>query len=420
MRIMTILLISLTFSSKIAHAAYSLHGFLQGNYSGRTSACNCSRLEDTYDFILGEERLQLKPEGYGGFLWGKGGFYGKIDLLHDDVTDEWGVKVREAYLDYSPGPFDMRLGRQIITWGTGDLLFLNDIFPKDWVAFLSGAPLEYMKIGSDALKLNLYPDWVDIELILIPYFERDNLPEGERLFAFNPFPLGTKRRRDEPDDPRWSNLEWALRLHRYLGSYDLSLYFTRSFFRAPGMRPDSVTSPTRVTLFYPKRQSLGFSLEGGMMGGVMGLEGSYYYSLDDVKGENPSIENSQTRYLVSYRKEVKKDLHLGLQYYGEYIHQYDEYSSSLPRGFPARERLRQNLTLRITRYLMHQTLKLSFFAIYSPDEEDFYLNPSLKYDINDHLWVEIGATWVGGDRDYTMLGQFEKNDNLYLAIRYTF
>ncbi len=48
--------------------------------------------------------------------------------------------VREAYADYSRAWLDLRLGRQIITRGVGDLVFINDVFPKDWSAFFPGGP----------------------------------------------------------------------------------------------------------------------------------------------------------------------------------------------------------------------------------------------------------------------------------------
>ena len=53
----------------------------------------------------------------------------------------------------------MRAGRQIITWGLGDLIFINDVFPKDYEAFFSGRPMEYMKKGVDGVKIGYYPSF---------------------------------------------------------------------------------------------------------------------------------------------------------------------------------------------------------------------------------------------------------------------
>ena len=40
--------------------------------------------------------------------------------------------LRMASLTFSPADWmDVRVGRQVLTWGTGDLLFLNDLFGDD-------------------------------------------------------------------------------------------------------------------------------------------------------------------------------------------------------------------------------------------------------------------------------------------------
>jgi len=40
------------------------------------------------------------------------------------------VELREGYIGYTAKIWDIRLGRQIITWGIGDLIFINDVFSK--------------------------------------------------------------------------------------------------------------------------------------------------------------------------------------------------------------------------------------------------------------------------------------------------
>ncbi|MBI4715934.1 MAG: hypothetical protein HY760_08375, partial [Nitrospirae bacterium] len=110
----------------------SLHGFVQGNMAARITAAEWPGSEGG-DFILGEERFQLKLTGSSDGA----GFFVKTDLFQDTVARTSDLDVREAYLDYSARSFDLRAGRQIITWGVGDLLFINDTFPKDYAAFFS-------------------------------------------------------------------------------------------------------------------------------------------------------------------------------------------------------------------------------------------------------------------------------------------
>jgi len=198
----------------------SLHGFVQGNYAARITAEELPGPEGG-DFLLGEERLQIKLAAASQ----GGGFFLKTDFFHDVIVRTTEMDVREAYIDYSAGPLDLRIGRQIITWGVGDLLFINDIFPKDYAAFFSGRPLEYLKIGSDAVKVNLFSDLISAEWAVIPFFQSDHLPSSNRFFLFDPFSgvSGTQRMTEEPR-AEFENTELALRLFRNLFGLDAAVY----------------------------------------------------------------------------------------------------------------------------------------------------------------------------------------------------
>src|SRR3970282_1827099 len=73
------------------------------------------------------------------------------------------------------------------------LLFANDVFPKDWVALFTGRPMEYLKVGSDALKLDLHPGGIEAEIVVLPFFQPDRYPTGDRLLLPDPFPPGRPR-----------------------------------------------------------------------------------------------------------------------------------------------------------------------------------------------------------------------------------
>ena len=69
------------------------------------------------------------------------------------TTDEIVGDLRQLRFTFRPGgSVDLRVGRQILTWGTGDLLFINDLFPKDWVSFFSGREEQYLKNPVDAAR----------------------------------------------------------------------------------------------------------------------------------------------------------------------------------------------------------------------------------------------------------------------------
>jgi len=116
---------------------------------------------------MGEERFRLELSSKSQTR--NVSFTTKTDLFHDSISDNADIDIREAYLDYGAERYDVRVGRQIITWGVSDLIFINDIFPKDYVAFFSGKPLEYLKIGSDAAKFSIYSDFASADLIVMPF-----------------------------------------------------------------------------------------------------------------------------------------------------------------------------------------------------------------------------------------------------------
>jgi hypothetical protein len=391
----------------------ALHGFVQGNYAARITGEELPGPEGG-DFLLGEERLQLKltasSQGAGFFL--------KTDFFRDAVARATDTDLREAYLDYGTGALDLRIGRQVVTWGVGDLLFINDIFPKDYAAFFSGRPLEYLKIGSDAVKLDLFSDLISVELVAIPFFQSDNLPPSQRFFMFDPFP-GVQRTTEEPR-AELGNTELALRLYRNLWGFDAAVYAYKGFFETPAMQLNNPVSPTQVTLFYPRLAVYGASVQGSALGGVVSLEAGYDDSLDDRSGRDPAIPNSMVKYLAGYQRQLWSEFTAGMQYYGEYLSDYHAYRNTLPSGFPFQDRLRQLLTVRLTQLFLYQTLRLSFFAFYSPTDQDYYFIPEVRYSFTDALWGEVGANIFGGGKETTFFGQFDKNDNVYVTVRYEF
>lgn len=389
----------------------SLHGFIQGNYAAAVASSN----PDGGDFKLAEERLQLKLEAtkepFRLFI--------KTDAYYDHVSEEPELELREGYLDFTSSTWDLRVGRQVITWGLGDLIFINDIFPKDYEAFFSGRPLEYLKKGIDGIKLGAYPGFASFELIVIPFFEPNHFPDHHRFWMFDPMPSVTNREKEKPP-VTLENTEIALRAYRDIAGFDASLYLYRGFFRQPSMMPDNPMMPTELTLFYPKLSVYGMSLQGRALDGVVSLEAGYYDSREDRQGTDPMLPNSQARFLVGYQRQLWEDFTIGVQYYGQYMHDYTAYKKSLPSGFPQEKKLQDLVAIRLTQFLMHQTLKLSWFSFWSPSDGDYLLNPEVKYNFSDHVWAAIGGMVFGNGEKWSQFGQFEKNDNVYLQIRYEF
>jgi hypothetical protein len=352
--------------------------------------------------------------------WDWGIFKLKGDLLADAVVEALDSELRELNLTFSPlDMMDIKAGRQTMTWGTGDLIFINDLFPKDWESFFIGRDDEYLKNPSDALNIGLFFDYFNLDLIYMPEAETSIYIDGSRLSYWNPM-LGKNVGRDAilgAEDPQGSNHdgEFATRLSKNISSVEIALYGFYGFWKTPeGFNPET------GKLTYPGLVSYGASVRGPLLGGISNVEAGFYDSQDDPTGSDPNIRNSEYRFLAGFEREVAQDLTAGFQYYMEYMDNYDQYLNTLPQEMNPRDKKRHLLTLRLTLLLMHQTLNLSLFTFYSPSDDDAYLRPKINYKVTDQLAVELGGNIFTGDHNHTFFGQFEDNTNIYASVRWSY
>ncbi len=403
------LLIVLLALSPIAVHALDLHGFVDTRVGVRTQT---DPRQD--DESLGEVRLQLDAMRYTDWAT----FQLRSDLVYDwvandtavdlDEGDGW-IDLREANLQLSPTSImDLKVGRQILTWGTGDLVFINDLFPKDWVSFFSGRDEEYLKAPSDAVFISLFPSAVNIDIAVTPQFDADRFLTGERISFFGMQP-NTVIDADVPDDP-----EVALRLSRTVGGYELAGYGYSGSWKSPaGMDP----ATDRAT--FPDLNVVGASARGQLGPGIVNTEVGFYDS-EDSAGNDPLIRNSEVRALIGYQRELARDLSATAQYYLEHMLDHDEYRATSPEGITPADEDRHLLTLRLTRQLMNQNLTLSLFTFYSPSDSDGYVRPMVSYKATDNWRLTAGGNIFAGNNNHTFFGQFEDNSNIYAGARYSF
>lgn len=400
------LAVVLLLASSLASADMTFSGFLQQNTSFNTRGRN----PDGRHYKWLEERAQLKLDASDG-AWH---LLAKGDIAWDHLGRQDQSELRELYVDYTASNWDTRVGRQVVTWGHGDLLFVNDVWTKDHEALFSGRPLEYLKRGVDAIKIGVYPEFANFELIVSPTFRESRIPDARRFHLYDPMPAVATRGTVKPGQG-----DVGLRIYRDLGGWDVGLYAYRGFQRTPSMRPDNMTAPTRITYFYPQLSVLGASGSGRIGEGVFSLEVARYDSREDRAGSDFAIPNSQTRVLAGYQFQPLDDVSLSFQYYVERMHDYDAYRAALPAGFPIDQRWNQTVTARWTQQFLHQTLRFSTYASYNDSNGDQFVNPELRYSFNDKIWGAVGANLYGG-KPGGQFGQLKRDDNVYLQVRYEF
>ncbi len=336
----------------------------------------------------------------------------KSDSYYDHVLGDLRGDFRDLTASYSFNSFDLKAGRQILTWGTGDFLFLNDFFPKDWQSFFSGRDDEYLKAPSDSVKLSGYFSALNIDLVWVPEFDSDNYLTGDYYSFFNP-QIGNidapKFLADAPNDD-----EIAVRIYKTLNSTELAAYFYDGFFKSPNAVDDD------GELTFSRLRSVGFSARSPWQNGLVNIETSYLRSLDDSSGRNPLISNSQWRFLLGYERELFTRLTGSAQIYLERTLNYDNLIrfSAQPQFEP--EENRTLTTVRLSWRNANEKLRFSLFTFYSPSDEDTYWRIQSSYRPNDRWLFTLGMNWFDGAAEDTFFGQLTDNKNAYLRLRLSF
>jgi hypothetical protein len=391
-----------------------LHGFWEVRGGIRTQLDPAQ----SKDAILGETRLQLKlKQPYRQVTWEFTG-----DAVYDAVLEEADFDLRQLRLTWSPlEKLDIRVGRQVLTWGTGDMLFINDLFPKDWPSFFSGRDVEYLKAPSDSIKLGWFNDAMNLEFVYTPQFAPDRFITGERISYWNPmfkrFAGHDAQVNSNPPSTWFEDDEFAVRAYRNVGAYQLALYGYSGYWKSPGGQR---LLPSMQATF-PKLSVYGASLRGPVGKGIGNIEIGYYDSRQDPGGDNLFVNNSEFRFLIGYERELAKEFTGGFQYYLEHMMDYGAYTHGpLARFMATRDKDRHVFTVRLTKLLMNQNLNLSLFTYYSPSDGDAYLRPKVSYKVNDHWTIEGGGNVFLGESNGSFFGQFENNTNVYAGARYSF
>jgi len=399
-----------SFFSKLSKLPLDVHGFyeMRGGYRTRKN-----RYEK--DMSVMETRLQLELSSYTSWA----DFKVKSDFIGDRVEEQGKFDMREAYMFTMPVDFmDLKVGRQILTWGTGDLVFINDLFPKDWQSFFIGRDVEYLKAPSDAAKVSMFSDLANLDIVYTPRFDPDRFITGERVSYWNSNldRLAGEDAVQHTERPnRWfKDSEIAVRLYKNINNYEFALYGYQGYWKSPGGQ-----NPARSQAVYPDLNVYGASVRGVVGKGIGNIELGYYESEEDQSGNDALINNSELRFLAGYEQEIGKDFRAAFQYYLEHMLDYRHYKDSQPVGL-ARDRNRHLITVRLTKELMQKTLRLSLFTYYCPSDKDVYMRPNINYKATDELTLELGSNIFFGDYENTFFGQFHNDTNIYAAVRYNF
>jgi hypothetical protein len=336
----------------------------------------------------------------------------RVDLGLDRVTDEARLDIRHATIDLPLAQRShLRIGRQVLSWGLGDLVFINDRFPKDYQRPLAGADDSYFKAPSNAVRLSAGFAPFDVDLAYTPVFAPDRYIDGRRLGFFDP-DLGQRIGGDrliEPARParRPGNGEFALRLHRTHAGVEYALYGYRGFDKQPLGR-DADGRPA-----FHRRDSAGASLRAPLGAAILSLEVGRDWP--QVNAAEVGRRQPATRsWLLGVERELAPKLTAGVQLFESRLVGHD-------RSGPdhAQPRARQLVSLRLSRLALQDRLQLSLIQLHSPSQHDRWLRATASYRFSDR-WLAGSTVNAFGGPLHSEFGQLEPDSNFGVWLRRQF
>ena len=390
---------------------------------------NSGALKDSNrDTVMANRRFKLKTMKTND----KGGLYAKIDFVRDDVTNQTFTDFRELRLQYKIASWmDLSAGKQVSTWGVGDMLFINDLFPKNWVANFSGRDMEYMKDSSTSIRTTSYFGPITWDVVYTPKFAPDTTPSGCHLTTFDPNSGSIITSEDMPPDAidctaendangRVTNAdndgEIATAVKFQIAGQDISFYGYRGFYKNPKNMENSTGS---LKAYFPRLNAYGMSSEGQIGPGIFTFEYGYYDNQEKAES-NPLLENDLHKYIVGYKMDVTGQLTIGAQVYGEYMTSHDKYLISQGGSIYAKKENQLTYTLRIMYKMQQETLFLNLFTYIRPDDHDSFTKIDLTKRLDNNFSVVVGASIFTGKDGYEgrEFGSQRDSDMAYVRFKY--
>jgi hypothetical protein len=388
-----------------AHANAEVSGFVQLRAAERVgSLAGCSfigcrtMVEEASAELLFEHRLSAQSA-----------LSIRVEALDDGVPRGRKVGLREATIAWQPvTDVDLKIGRQVITWGVSDYLYVNDIFPKNYDSFFTGGSFDRLKEPVDAAHLTLHGR-ADLEFV-VSRAKADRMPSSSRFMA-----AGLAASAAPDSEAHGSKADVAIKASASTGGWDLAAY-------AASLRSREVRyflGETGLHFDRPGLRHLGASVTGNAGSGVVWMEAALrHVDTNRERVVDRHFVGSSAKLILGYSRQIADDLTASAQVQFESALARSQYLRSLATGVRPLRDFSPVLHLRVAGHWANQTLGAGA-QLFAGAEGDTHFNPFINWSPADGWRLEAGANVFAGRPD-TRFGALRRDSNFYTAARYSY
>ncbi|HCK99523.1 MAG TPA: hypothetical protein DHW42_05385 [Candidatus Marinimicrobia bacterium] len=411
-------------------------------------------------FTWNENRLNLRLEGapsdkyhyfseirLRGFGFPVTSWFSDLQMQEKNKVYPWGLEFREAYVDlYGFGlkNLDVRIGRQVIAWGTADALNpTSNISPDDLEDIFNFGE----KLGTNAVNASYYiGDNLTINGVYVPVFTPATLPFGDFANAFSapmdlPPGMPVRTLSDTvilPERKPSESSQIGLKASTNLLGYDLSLSYFKGRDDLPILSKATITPVDLIgtvdiatDIIYPEMQVVGADFAGSI--GSVGIwsESAAVYMPEELAmttiAPSPTTGQMETTQTAALDDEPYFKFVLGgdytfkngLYFNGQYLHGFLH-----ERG---KDELNDYFTFRLEKTFLNDKFKLVPIggAVAINDWDDLKNNyglvyaPELSYFPSDNVELNIGSFIIDG-KGSNMFRMIKGLDEIVFRLKVSF
>ncbi len=357
-------------------------------------------------------------------------WYNGLHSAHDSSDSPFGTPLREFQIYFPVKSFDIRVGKQLILWGTTDELNPTDVInPENYYEFALPVKAE-RKIPTLSAKIDWYSQWGKLTGVYVPFFTPDYLPSPGDPWEV---PLLAQIHQIQPDiyallrskNEAWrtGHPQFAFKYSNSIKSTDFSLSYYNGIWSTPAFRFRAIFGPPepRDNFFpeYLEYQMVGGDFQAAWRAYTFRGEMAYYtqrYFQETVLGISNSFPVDITKKPELYGifgvdRFLFQTWYVNLQFGIDHIYNY---SKSI-----ARDETWYLGSATIRKQLFREKLQLEGAIFGNVVNQDYFTRLSVTYKIQDALHLSLLGNLIGSDAQ-KFIGQYKDHDQVSVRIEYFF
>ncbi len=367
----------------------------------------------------------------------------------DHYAKDYDLDLFEGYLYWSQGPYEFRIGKQIIRWGKTDQISpVDNLNSHDLREFII-PDIEDRKIPNWMARIRVFGDSHALEGVYIPFFEpsridyfgtdwavyqhlKEDVRDSSLSTVLKDYLEGRSVRENKPAGT-FENGEWGARVSSTIDECDISLSYLYAWEDLPYYEsfpiknlmvedPSSLEDLSNalaaatlteedIEVTYKRSHVYGFEFETTAKEIGLRGEAAYFDQQSFLTSSLTSVRKPVFFYVLGADYSGESDWYINVQFSHQIISGYADDILYFRRD-------NTSLNGEITKEFWRGNLEAVFRYNYSLSDKSHYIYPKIVCKYVPDLEITLGLNLFGGDTD-TLMGFYDANDQVFLSFKYS-